>query len=347
MGEYARSSAIARAVSERWPAIAIQFVLSRAAPYAAAVPFPTTWLPSSATFQSAAVIDLIRSWRPQVVIFDNAGRTAQLRAARRWGARVIYISARRRQRRKAFRWRWMRLLDEHWIAYPELIAGKLRFLERLKLALLRRPVVRYLDILYSRSAPEREALLLSQEGLSECGYALVIPGGGTGHPGAGRAVEQFLAAACALAAKGIVTLFAGPVNEFAGAADAVSSGSASFAANLRLLGMVPQSDLSALMRHARLVVTNGGSTLMQSIACGAACLAVPIANDQVERIRRCVKAGIALHARLDSTRIAEAAVDLWDSAPKRTALKERAGALGFADGVEIAMTALRRFLEAK
>jgi hypothetical protein len=346
MGEYARSSAIARAVSEHWPAIAIQFVLSRAAPYAAAVPFPTTWLPSSATFQSAAVIDLIRSWRPQVVIFDNAGRTAQLRAAQRWGARVIYISARRRQRSKAFRWRWMRLLDEHWIAYPELIAGKLRLLERLKLALLRRPVVRYLDVLYSRSAPEREALLLSQAGLNARSYALVVPGGGTGHPGARRAVEQFLAAARTLAAKGVVTLFAGPVNEHAGAAD-IPSVAAPSDASLRLLGMVPQSDLSVLMRHARLVVTNGGSTLMQSIACGAACLAVPIANDQVERIRRCAKAGVAVHARLDSVRIAEAAVDLWDNEPKRAALKERAGALRLADGVEVAVAALGRWLEAK
>jgi hypothetical protein len=32
------------------------------------------------------------------VIFDNAGRTAQLRAARPVGARIVYISARRRQR---------------------------------------------------------------------------------------------------------------------------------------------------------------------------------------------------------------------------------------------------------
>ena len=66
---------------------------------------------------------VLENWRPQVVVFDNAGRTAQLRAAQRLGARIVFISARRRQRRKAFRLRWMRLLDEHWIAYPEFIAG--------------------------------------------------------------------------------------------------------------------------------------------------------------------------------------------------------------------------------
>ena len=80
MGEFARSFAIARAAQQRWSAAAIHFILSRAAPYAAGLPFPATLLPSSATFHSAAVIGLIEAWRPQVVVFDNAGRTSQLRA---------------------------------------------------------------------------------------------------------------------------------------------------------------------------------------------------------------------------------------------------------------------------
>ena len=58
-----------------------------------------------------SVADLIEEWRPDAVLFDNAGRTAQLLAARRCGARVVYISARRRQRYKAFRLRWMRAVS--------------------------------------------------------------------------------------------------------------------------------------------------------------------------------------------------------------------------------------------
>ena len=46
----------------------------------------------------------------------------------------------------------MRLIDEHWIAYPELIAGGSGSLERAKLRLLRRPVVRYLDVIMARAA---------------------------------------------------------------------------------------------------------------------------------------------------------------------------------------------------
>src|ERR1700735_5521245 len=155
---------MSRAVSQQWQGCAIRFVLSREAPYAADPPFPTTLLPSSPTFHSAAVIELIEKWRPDVVIFDNAGRTAQLRAARRSGARVVYISARRRQRRKAFRWHWMRLIDEHWIAYPEFIAGSLGLLERFKLGLAGRPVVRYLDVILSRALPGQREAILSRAG---------------------------------------------------------------------------------------------------------------------------------------------------------------------------------------
>ena len=156
MGEYARSLAIAQGAAARWPGASIRFVLSRAAPYADTTPFPTTLLDSSPTFHSAAVIEVIESWRPDVVIFDNAGRTAQLRAATRCGAGVVYISARRRQRHKAFRLRWMRRIDEHWIAYPRFIAGDLKFVERLKLKYLHRPQVRFLDVILARDGGSRE-----------------------------------------------------------------------------------------------------------------------------------------------------------------------------------------------
>jgi hypothetical protein len=337
MGEYARSSAIARAVRQRWTNAEIRFVLSRAAPYAAQAPFPAAILPSSPTFHSAAVIDLIRTWRPQVVVFDNAGRGSQLQAARRSGAHVIYISARQRQRRKAFRWRWMPLIDEHWIAYPEFLAGKLGFLERFKLKLLRGPRVRYLDVIFSRAAPAATATVLSRAGLEAQRYVLVVPGGGTGHPGARSASAIFLEAGRELAASGVVTAFVGP-------ADPGAAGS-SVDANFRHLGALPQQDLVELMRHARLVVANGGSTLLQALACGAACIAVPIARDQASRIRRCVERGVAVDTALDAHRIAARAVALLGDEPARSLLAQRAAGLELADGADIAVLALAKFVE--
>ncbi len=330
MGEYARSLAIARAASSSWPDAAIRFVLSRKAAYAADAPFPATLLDSSPTLNSSAVIELLDHWRPDVVIFDNAGRTAQLRAARRLGARVVYISSRPRQRRKAFRWRWMQLIDEHWIAYPEFIAGSLGFFEKLKLKIAGRPTVRYLDVILSRAEPGQRSSILLRSGCNAGTFVLVVPGGGTGHPGAHDAAAEFAAAAQTFAARGAATVYVGPYRAERGLAEP----------NLHALGPLPQSDLAELMRSARLVVANGGSTLLQAISCGTACVAVPIAKDQVERARRCVAAGVATAAVLNAASIVQAADRLLQNEPLRASLAARAASLQLADGVELAVRAL-------
>jgi len=336
LGEYARSLAIARAASRRWPRAAIHFALSSKAPYAAGAPFPATLFASSPTFHTSGMIELLETWRPDVVVFDNAGRTAQLRAARRLGAHVIYISARRRQRRKAFRWRWMRLLDEHWIAYPEFIAGRLGVVESLKLKIIGRPIVRFLDVILARADPSRRGAILARAGCEAGTFVLVVPGGGTGHPGVDDAADEFLRAALVLASAGTPTVYVGPPGTGADAAQEP---------NLHRLGPLPQDELAELMRAARLIVANGGSTLLQAIACGAACVAVPIAKDQAERTRRCAAAGVALAANLDSASIVQAAARLLRDDSQRTALAGRAAGLNLADGVELALQALAGLIE--
>ena len=348
MGEYARSLAIARAASRHWPGASIHFALSRQAPYAAEAPFPKTLLDSSPTFHSAAIIELLENWRPDVVVFDNAGRTVQLRAARRLGARIVYISSRRRQRLKAFRLSWMRLIDEHWIAYPEFIAGPLTRFERFMLRMVGRPVVRYLDVVLSRADADQPSSILSRAGCAAGTFVLVVPGGGTGHPGGAEgAAGQFMAAARALAAGGVATVYVGPGDALAtreSAADAGAIGSVRDP-NWHRLGPLPQAELVELMRAARLIVANGGSTLLQAIACGSACVAVPIASDQAQRTRRCVAAGVAVASILDAAGIVRAAERLLQNEPQRAALAGRAARLGLADGVDVAMQALGRLLE--
>ncbi len=347
MGEYARSLAIAHAASRRWPHAAIHFILSREAPYAADAPFGKTFLASSPTFHSAAVIELLETWRPDIVIFDNAGRTAQLRAARASGARVIYISARRRQRRKAFRLRWMRLLDEHWIAYPEFVAGPLGFFERLKLKMTGRPIVRYLDVIMSRADPAHRGAVPALAGCAAGTFVLVVPGGGTGHPGVEQAADCFMRAARALTARGTPTVYVGPAEAAAlpGAQRRAGPMDAAEQRNWHHVGLLPQAELAELMRSARLIVANGGSTLLQAIACGGACIAVPIAEDQSERTRRCVAAGVAMAAALDEQSIVGAANGLLQDEPQRAALADRAARLELADGIDVAVRAIGDLFE--
>jgi ADP-heptose:LPS heptosyltransferase len=334
MGEYARAVQIAQAVAARWPRAKIHFALSREAPYETDAAFAYTLLPSSPTFHTPEVIALIDQMRPHVVIFDNAGRTAQLRAAQRIGARVIYVSARARQRRKAFRLRWMSLIDEHWLAYPELLAGPLNAVETFKLRWMGRPLLRYLDVMLPAPDPRAAAAVLQRLGLSTKPYVLVVPGGGTGHPGARDAVQVFAAAAHALAARGTSTVLVASAD-----AEDVSAPAA-----LRTLPRLPLIELAALMRRARLVIANGGSTLLQAIACHAPCIGVSIAKDQAKRVRQCSEAGLALAATLNAANIVSVATLLLDDEPARVALARRAGNLQLADGLGIALAAIEGLL---
>ncbi|HEY2274514.1 MAG TPA: hypothetical protein VGH61_03340 [Steroidobacteraceae bacterium] len=292
---------IATALVRRMPALEVHFALSHAAPYAAATPFPTTLLPSSATFHPREVRALIRELKPRVVVFDNAGRTAQLRAAHAVSARIVYVSSRRRQRRKAFRLRWMRLIDEHWIAYPRFIAGALNPLERLKLRALKRPAVRFVDALLPASDLARSTECLARFALEAGGYVLIVPGGGSAHPGAEDAPAIVAAAARTIARRGVPTLLVG--------ADADGDRDAGQpAAFLRVAPRLPPAELVELIRTARLVVCNGGDTLLQVLACGLPCVAVPIAHDQSHRIDCCVRAGLAARAELSARAIESAAL---------------------------------------
>jgi UDP:flavonoid glycosyltransferase YjiC (YdhE family) len=100
------------------------------------------------------------------------------------------------------------------------------------------------------------------------------------------------------------------------------------------------------MSGARLIVTNGGSTLLQAIACGRACIAIPIAQDQHQRIQRCVDANVAIAAKLDAANIVQAADALLGDESARAALARRATGLKLADGIEVASDALTRLLNA-
>jgi hypothetical protein len=331
MGEYARALAFATAAVKRWPRLEVHFALSAAAPYAAETPFAKTLLPSSPTFHSKDVAALIHSLRPDLVMFDNAGRTAQLRAASASGARVVYVSSRRKQRRKAFRLGWMRVLDEHWIAYPSFIAGELGFFERTKLKMMKRPTLRFLDAVLPPPDASLAAKLLEQYALRSGAYVLVVPGGGTGHPGVEDAPTVVANAALQIAAAGHPTLVVGvkPAQQ---------------SASLRATPRMPMAKLGELIRNAKLVISNGGDTLLQVIACARPCIAVPIAGDQAHRIAECERRGLAIGARLDANELAQAALALLNDESRRASIATRAASSGFSNGMDVALEAMKQLL---
>jgi len=288
MGEFARARSVADAVAVQHPGMGIHFLLHRAAPYAVNFHHPVTLLPASPTLCNREVIEVIERLRPAIVVFDNAGRTPQLRAAKRVGAAVIYVSSRSRQRYKAFRLRWMRLIDEHWISYPELIAGAPTLFERWKLRWLARPELHYLDTVLAPTDEPAADHLLAGFGVPD---VVIVPGGGSQFHDASMTPARFAEWGAALAARGHRVVFvAGP----------------SFTAELpqtshfKTVRSLSGGALHALLARSKIVLVNGGDTLLQALALDKPCIAIPIAGDQAERIARCATQGVVLSPKPDA-----------------------------------------------
>ena len=335
-GEYARSLAIAGAVARRWPDAALHFLVSRHAPYATKLAYPVTRLPASPTLHTPEVRTAIEAFVPTLVIFDNAGRTAQLRAARASGARVVFVSSRRRQRHRAFRLQWMRLLDEHWFAWPRLMAGPLSLSERTKHWWLQQPRLRHLDTVLPEPAAAQGAELLAAHGLEAGDFVLVVPGGGSGHPRFAHGPAEVGRAAARIAAAGLPTLLLG-VPAAAGEHDPPA---------LHRLPRLDTPTLMHLLRTARLVVCNGGDTLLQATALGRPCVATALVPDQRLRLRRLEQAGLAAGVPLAADAIVTRALALLDDDAARDALAAAGAALRIDNAMPEVLAAIAGLHEA-
>ncbi len=339
-GEYHRSLAVARDLERRWPGCRIRFVLSRAAPYAATAPYEGLRLEDSPTRSNAAVVAYLRDEQPDVVVFDSSGRLAQYAAARRVGARVVYVSSRPKTRWKGFRWRRMRLIDQHWIAQPRCLGGAAGPYESLKLRLLGRPELVFLDALHEAVEPPAVQALQRTLGVEPGRYVLLCPGGG-GDFGAGTdAAAVFHAAARRLRADAGLAVVA--VLGMRHAPPTAGGASSPVAHDLATL---PNGVLLGLVRDAAVAAVNGGSLLLQSLAQGVPVVATPIAGDQAGRVRRCARLGCVREAVLDPGSITGAVRGLLADPSARATMQANVMRLGLRNGSEIAMEAVERLLQ--
>jgi UDP:flavonoid glycosyltransferase YjiC (YdhE family) len=95
-----------------------------------------------------------------------------------------------------------------------------------------------------------------------------------------------------------------------------------------------------------MVVSNGGTTLIHSLAHGRPIVSIPLAGDQDRRIRRAVRLQIAETARRTPEAIAAAAAGLLGDAARREAMVRRIAAMGISNGVSEAVSALRALARA-
>ncbi len=335
-GEYFRSLAVAKAIERRWPGSTIHFIVSRDAPYSKDAIFPVELIDRSPTYETAVVNEIIARLRPHVVLFDSAGRVAQFRAAKRAGARVVFISSRPSIRRKGFKLRRMRWLDQHWITHPRFLGGELSPPEKFKCRLMPHVEVLPLDVLHEPIDGPGTKAIQHQLGLQPGGYVVVCPGGGGLVSGKSDPAEVYFEAAGTIARDTRLPVVAVLGQRFA-PPDRLPQG-------VHVFASLHNAVLMGLVRDARCCALNGGSLLLQSIAQRTPSVAAPIADDQPARIERCAGLGLARPAAFEAGELSAATSDLALDERELEQLRTRLVDFDLRNGLDLAVEALDRLL---
>lgn len=322
-GELQRSLIIARAARVRWPALAIRFLVHSQAPFPREE-FECIALPASPTRCEDIVAGAITDFAPTAILFDSTLRMSALRAARATGSKTIYLSARPNSRWRGLDPRKRALLDEHLILLSGR-TGPVPLRERLGRALLGRTHFEYLSALFE--APDHAAAqaLLDSLGLVAGQFVLVCPGG-AGYVVDGRSPMNLFADAWR------------QVPELGGVrALAIGPGDATLPEGWIALPNLPNRVLMGVVAVARLNMINGGSLLVQALALGAACLAIPMQDEQAQRISGFHARHAVLTARATVEEVAIALRTALAAGVNTSALRARARGLGLSNDLALAI----------
>jgi len=331
-GEFQRARLLARAAQVRFPWLPVAIAAEAKALAAASDPGVTGFdLPGSPTRSSKQVCDLIARLGPAVVVFDSTARSVQLRAARRCGARVVYLSSRPSARGRGFKISALRQLDEHWsveLGRPGTIPNRWqRAISRFFPHVLWRP----LGVLFEE--PTAEQLSPDLAAWMALGpYALFCPGGGGGSVDGLNATEGFAQAARtfvkATNARALV------VHGDWGGDRRVETPS------MIEVGLQGNGELMSLMINARFAVIGAGSLLLQALALGVPTIATALARDQPARLQALAKTLAVMAPEPTRADLSEFACALWTDPVVQLELVSHARLLGLRNGLDHAIEVL-------
>jgi len=302
IGEYMRSLLLAQSLkAELLDGINIHFVLNKHTVYAKFCPFETTLLDHSATKELDSVCDVIKQFKPDVVVFDCAGRAGHMKAAKKAGAKVVFISQHAKKRAKGLKLNRINLIDTHWVVQPDYCIEPLNWWERKKLDVfsLARPCNVGPFIHFASDLQKQQ--VLNQYNLEHRKYFIVNAGSGGHSVNNLNCADVYFEAALKitkLTGLKAIVVFGPNYNKSIPKSD-----------ELICLASLQNTDFLALMSQAKIALLSGGDTLLQAIAVQTPVVACAISKDQNARLDHCVNTGVVIKANLDvdeiTTKIAQ------------------------------------------
>jgi len=304
VGEYTRSAIIAQTIQQQLEEVEIHFILNKHAQYAHNCPFNVHFSNHSATKDTPTVKSVIKSLKPDLVIFDCAGRSHQLAYAKSLGAKVIFISQHKRKRSRGLK--TIRLLntDLHWVVQPQYVIPALGFVTKLKLKMLGKNPPKYIGPILPKIEQDITAKTLASYQLNSNSFFIFGAGSG-GHQMDGRLVADiFYQAAikfCQQTKIPTIMVF-GPNYP-----KALPENNLIFC-----FKYIPSTEFVVLLNEAKGRVIGAGDTLLQTIELQKPSVATVVSKDQPLRLETCFKQGLVIKASTDEKSLVDKALSLLD-----------------------------------
>tara|TARA_B110000046_G_C12976885_1_gene391538 strand:- start:122 stop:1192 length:1071 start_codon:yes stop_codon:yes gene_type:complete len=296
IGEYMRSLLLAQSLQNECSNILdIHFILNKHTAYAKSCPFNTTLLEHSPTKELDKVCQFITEYKPDVVIFDCAGRAAHMKAAKKVGAKVVFISQHAKKRAKGLKLNRINLIDSHWVVQPDYCIEPLSWAEKTKIDMFSLAMPKNVGPYIAFSSKQQTQQVLDTYKLDKKDYFIVSAGSGGHLLNGENCADVFFAAAEQISSKtglkGMV-VFGANYNKTLPTSSTVIS-----------LTSLDNSEFLSLLEQAKFALLSAGDTLLQAIAVNTPAVACAISKDQNERLTSCESTGVVLKARFDKNDI--------------------------------------------
>ncbi|MDQ7048454.1 MAG: CDP-glycerol glycerophosphotransferase family protein [Enterobacterales bacterium] len=306
VGEYTRSLILAQSIEQEIPQATIHFILNKHMSQGQSCPFQVHTSNHSATKDTPKVKQVIDQIRPDLVIFDCAGRGRQFSYAKSRGAKVVFIVQHRKKRARGLKLHRLLNSDCQWVVQPHFAIPPLNIIERLKLKLFKQPAPKNIGAILPKISPEEKQALLKKHELQGKDFFLFSAGSGA-HEKQGlliadifyRAAKDFQQQTGIMAVMVFGPNYPNKLPQTGLSAD-----------QPLCFGRLNSQDFIILLEAAIGRVLGAGDTLLQSIELGKPSVAAVVSKDQPPRLAACEKRQLVLVAQTSEQDICDKAVEL-------------------------------------
>jgi|GEM_PF-5299599 len=294
-GETLNAFQIFAFLKKKYPSLESKIFLHELSPFIESSPISVITAINTPTRCDDKVIPLIEQFKPNITFFLGAGSKKQIKISKCIGSINIFISFSENLRNRGLRLGRIQHIDLHIVDQYHFLLENLTFLEKIKTYVWEKAKPKYWGPIFNLPTESDIQKTLSKYNLKSSEFILVSVGSG---------------AECDLNGENYSTLIfnslknAGlkyPIIQSFGKAypnDLPKSTEKHFCMNY-----FEPSEFICLMKTAKLIVTNGGGSLLQAISLNKTSLTCPMVDDQFKRVKIC--ASLNLTEQYEPTNITE------------------------------------------